>query len=274
MQPSDVSAVVCTLNSVSGIQQCLFSLREANVGEIIVVDGGSSDGTREIAAEIADRVLDDPGIGLGNARNIGIAAATGALILNMGSDNVVSQDDLKLMIEELTDGQFDGVSAQTFIEGQDFVSRGLNAWRKGRFLPGPAAVIGTPTLFLGDQLRRDPYDATRRFSDDSELCERWTKMHGSQFAISQARVSEVGKTTWAEVKVRCRMYGISDAEIYRTESQNWNAARKVKSFLHPIRVDFARPMKNLGAKEALQNFAFLSAFTALRYAAWIKASRR
>ena len=66
---ADVSAVVCTLNSISGIEPCLVSLRSSGVEEIIVVDAGSTDGTREVAGRLADRLLDDPGKGLGQERH-------------------------------------------------------------------------------------------------------------------------------------------------------------------------------------------------------------
>ena len=187
--PADVSAVVCTLNSISGIERCLKSLRAAGVQDLIVVDANSSDGTREIAEQLADKVLTDPGKGLGMARNIGIEHTTKPLILNMGSDNVMPVGELEKMIQALeqkNQGNRQGVSAQTLIEGDDYLSNGLNAWRKGRFLPGPAAVIGTPTLFIGETLRAHPYDPNRRFSDDSELCERWAKEFSATFAISDA----------------------------------------------------------------------------------------
>ena len=271
MQASDVSAVVCTLNSISGIDACLTSLKSAGVGELIVVDAGSVDGTREIAKSVADLVLDDPGTGLGNARNVGIRRSTKPLVLNMGSDNVMPDGQLQLMIDTLVDGGYQGVSARTLIAGEDFISLGLNAWRKGRFLPGPALVIGTPTLFDGDLLRRHPFDPTRVFSDDSELCERWTREFGAKFAISTAYVEEVGKTTWQEVKVRCRMYGISDEEVFRLGRQSgWSSGRQLKSVLHPLRVDFVEPLSRLPLKEAVVNAPFLGAFASMRYSHWLK----
>ena len=275
MQPHDVSAVICTKNSITGIEGCLGSLRAAGVGEIIVVDAHSTDGTREVANAKADLVLEDPGTGLGNARNIGIAQTTQPLILNMGSDNVMPSGQLQVMIDSLRNNEYQGVSAQTLIEGSDYVSRGLNAWRRGRFMPGPAAVIGTPTLFQGDLLRKHPYDPSRVFSDDSELCERWTREFGAKFAISDAYVTEVGKTSWEEVRVRCRMYGISDAEIYGLgRSEGWSASRKAASILHPLRADFVRPLKNLPLSDAVIAAPFLLAFTTLRYASWLGSTSR
>ena len=74
--PSDVSAVICTKNSIASIQACVQSLKDSGVGEIIVVDASSTDGTRVVADSLADLVLEDPGTGLGQARNIGIAASS------------------------------------------------------------------------------------------------------------------------------------------------------------------------------------------------------
>jgi glycosyltransferase involved in cell wall biosynthesis len=277
--PQDVSAVVCTMNSISGIERCLQSLRAAGVTELIVVDANSFDGTKEIAEQFADKVLTDPGQGLGMARNIGIEQTTKPLILNMGSDNVMPSGELEKMITALTkqtnvkDANLQGVSAQTFIEGDDYVSNGLNAWRKGRFLPGPAAVIGTPTLFNGNTLRAHPYDPTRRFSDDSELCERWAKEFGATFAISDAVVHEVGKTSWSEVVIRCKMYGISDAEVFKAgKKSGWGFKRRTKSYLHPARVDLVEPLMNLDASDKVKSLPFLVAFTAMRYDSWIKTS--
>jgi glycosyltransferase involved in cell wall biosynthesis len=273
--PSDVSAVICTMNSQVSIEACLTSLRRASVGQIIVVDAYSADGTRQIAEKHSDVVLNDPGIGLGNARNIGIAETTGALILNMGSDNVMPPAQLERMIDTLDRGSYQGVSAQTRIEGTNYPSKGLNAWRKGRFRPGPARVIGTPTLFIGDMLRTHPYDPERRFSDDSELCERWANEHGATFAISDAEVLEVGKTSWSEVQIRARMYGISDEDVYRRGAQGgWSLPRKVKSLAHPLTSDFLMPLSHAKPVDALSMAPFLAAFTALRYRYWIEASQQ
>jgi len=271
MTPQDVDAVVCTMNSISSIEQCLTSLRETEVGSIIVVDARSTDGSREIAEALADTVLVDPGIGLGNARNVGIAETTRPLILNIGSDNVMPPAQLQIMINTLESGDYAGVSAQTTIPGTSYLARGLNFWRAGRFRPGPASIIGTPTLMRGELLRATPFDLSARFSDDSELCERWTRDTGATFAISPAHVREVGKTSWNEVKVRAEMYGTSDYEIFsKGRKSGWSLPRKVRSLSHPLRSDLFEPIKHLTPRDGLQAAPFLLAFTTLRYYYWGK----
>jgi len=269
---TDVSVVVCTKNSISGIGACLNSLRESEVGEIIVVDAHSCDGTRQVSDLFADTVLEDPGIGLGNARNMGIATSTHELVLNFGSDNVLPPGQLQRMIDFLVVGDFAGVSAQTRVQGFSYNSRGLNAWREVRFPTGPRAVIGTPTLFLGELLRQNPYDSSRRFSDDSELCERWSHEFGARFAISDAYVEEIGKTNWNEIRIRAKMYGISDHEIFRAQNKSWDFRRRIQSLLHPLMADFLEPVRTLPMRDAVEFTPFLAEFTLLRYLGWVNAA--
>jgi Glycosyltransferases involved in cell wall biogenesis len=261
------------MNSIASIEACLKSLRDAEVGEVIVVDASSTDGTHAVADRLAHVVLEDPGIGLGNARNLGICATSKPLILNMGSDNVLPPGQLEVMTQELEEGNYSGVSAQTRIEGTSYPSKGLNAWRRGRFRPGLVSVIGTPTLFRGDLLRAHPYDPQRVFSDDSELCERWAAQFGATFAISHAEVLEQGKTSWSEVRIRARMYGISDHDVYqRGVQQGWTFRRKIRSLAHPIVADVFTPVRHLKPREAATAAPFLVAFAASRYQSWIRSA--
>ena len=272
---NDVSAVVCTMNSIAGISECLRSLRESGIEEIIVVDASSTDGTREVARELADLVLTDPGSGLGRARNVGIEKTTKPLILNMGSDNVMPAGEVQKMIDYLVSHDYQGVSAQTVIEGDDWISSGLNTWRQGRFPEGEVSIIGTPTLFPGDLLRSHPYDQRRQHSDDSELCERWAKKFDARFGISDATCLEIGKATWAEIRARCRNYGVSDAENYANGRQSgWTVTRRVQSLTYPFKKDFLTPLSSPHTKVTPKFVGFLSVFVLLRYQAWISNSHK
>ena len=272
-QPSDVSAVICTKNSIASIQACLQSLKDSEVGEIIVVDASSADGTRAIADSLADLVLEDPGTGLGQARNIGIAASSKDFILNMGSDNVMPPGQIQRMLATLTKGSVAGVSAQTRIAGSGYIAFGLNTWRSGRFRPGPASVIGTPTLFRGDLLRASPFSPERSFSDDSELCERWHRDFNATFAISEAYLYEQGKVSWNELWVRCRMYGISDAEVFNGgRDSGWPVSRQIRSLTHPLKADVIEPITHTPITKAVRALPFLVAFASMRYAGWAHAA--
>jgi glycosyltransferase involved in cell wall biosynthesis len=83
-----ISVVVCAYNGDQLIEKCLTSLEGCGYPdlEIIVCNDGSTDRTAEIARSFACRVLDLPRVGLGSARNAGLAAATGEIIAFMDAD--------------------------------------------------------------------------------------------------------------------------------------------------------------------------------------------
>jgi len=99
-----VSTVVCSYNGASTLEQCLTSLRAVDYPdhEVILVDDGSTDGTREIAARFPDvRTVHQPNQGLSVARNVGLAAATGQVIAYTDSDCYADPDWLTLLVHRL-----------------------------------------------------------------------------------------------------------------------------------------------------------------------------
>jgi rSAM/selenodomain-associated transferase 2 len=84
---SRLSIIVPTLNEAAGVAATLARLQPLRITghEVIVVDGGSSDGTRAAAAPLADRVLAAPR-GRASQMNAGAAAALGDVLLFLHAD--------------------------------------------------------------------------------------------------------------------------------------------------------------------------------------------
>jgi glycosyltransferase involved in cell wall biosynthesis len=89
---SSVSVIIPCRNEQGFIAACLESVigndYPRQLVEILVVDGASTDGTREIVASIAGRhsgvrMLDNPERTTPAGLNIGVASATGAIVLRM-----------------------------------------------------------------------------------------------------------------------------------------------------------------------------------------------
>jgi len=88
-----LSIVMPALNEASGIAAALEALAplRGRGGEVIVVDGGSRDGTPERAAPLADRVLAAPR-GRAAQMNVGAAAAHGDVLLFLHADTRLLED--------------------------------------------------------------------------------------------------------------------------------------------------------------------------------------
>src|SRR5262249_53227725 len=99
-----VSVVVCSYNGGRTLDQCLRSLLELDYPdyEVILIDDGSTDDTRAIAARFPEvRAIHQANLGLSEARNVGLRAATGAVVAYTDSDCVVDPDWLTLLVYQL-----------------------------------------------------------------------------------------------------------------------------------------------------------------------------
>jgi len=83
-----ISVVVCTYNGSRTLRDCLEGLRRIEYPnfEVIVVDDGSTDGVRLIAAPYDVRMIRTENRGLSAARNTGWQAATGEIIAYTDDD--------------------------------------------------------------------------------------------------------------------------------------------------------------------------------------------
>jgi len=79
-----LSAVVLTKNEATEIVDCLASLRFCD--DVLVVDSGSSDATRELARAAGARVVEHEFVTFAESRNFGLDQALGEWVLSVDAD--------------------------------------------------------------------------------------------------------------------------------------------------------------------------------------------
>ena len=109
--PGTLSVVVPTLDEAAALPATLAAARQPGVAEIIVVDGGSRDGTLAAARPLADRVLEVPR-GRAQQMNAGAAAARGDVLLFLHADTRLPAGFAQAIARALADpavvgGRFD-----------------------------------------------------------------------------------------------------------------------------------------------------------------------
>lgn len=95
---TDISVIIPTWNEEKYLPRCLSSLvnqSRKESFEIVVVDGGSTDRTVEVARKYADKVLVEPGQRVGASRNIGAQEAEGEIFAFIDADTIASVDWLE-----------------------------------------------------------------------------------------------------------------------------------------------------------------------------------
>ena len=92
-----ISIVIPTYNCAFSLEECLHSVRSQNYPrdllELIIIDGFSTDSTREVASQYGAIILDNKDITHTSGRAIGIEQSSGELVLCIDSDNVLFGND-------------------------------------------------------------------------------------------------------------------------------------------------------------------------------------
>jgi rSAM/selenodomain-associated transferase 2 len=196
MKPPRLAIVIPVLNEAARLPALLAALQPLRTrgAELIVADGGSGDGSRELAAPFVDQVLDAP---RGRARqmNAGAAVAQGEVLLFLHADTTLPADADRLIAQALARG-FAWGRFDVRIEG------------RSRWLPVVGFLMNLRSrwtgIATGDQamfVRRDVFEQLGGFPDqplmeDIELSKRLLA-RGLRPACLRTRVTTSGRR-WDE----------------------------------------------------------------------------
>ncbi len=160
-----VGVVIVTHNSLATIAPCLRSVLTtlSAADEVIVVDNGSWDGTREYLERIASRWdgvtlrLNDRNLGFSRACNQGIASVRGDLVVLLNPDTIVPRGWLARMASHLRD---EGVGAV------GPVSDGVAGLQKHELYLGGVVLPRNASV---EEIARALHDQNRGASVDTKL---------------------------------------------------------------------------------------------------------
>lgn len=185
MRAPKVSVVVPTFNVARYVGECLASVRAQTLAnwECIVVDDGSSDGTRERIRESADpriRLIGQSNKGVSAARNVGLANATGSYLLFLDGDDLLHPEALSRLATQL-DAYPDAVAAYgtmwaIFEDGSSYPQKPLHR-RKRKFQSGDLLermMRGENVPLIGaTMVRTETARELGGFRTDLRLSEDW-----------------------------------------------------------------------------------------------------
>jgi glycosyltransferase involved in cell wall biosynthesis len=129
-----VSVVVPMYNELGAIDECLAAFDAQTYPhallEVLVVDGASTDGSREVVEAMARerawlRVVDNPARRIPVGCNVGLHAATGDVVCFFSSHGVPSPTFVERVVAVLRDSDAVGVGGTYLHVGQDPTSRGI-----------------------------------------------------------------------------------------------------------------------------------------------------
>jgi glycosyltransferase involved in cell wall biosynthesis len=204
MEPLDVTVVIPTLDEAESIKGVVDEIPRDLVREIIVVDGGSRDGTAEMAESAGARVVVPGQSGYGRACAAGIAAAAPGcgILVFMDGDGADRGDLMARLVEPIHGGNFDFVIASRALGERE---PGSMSWHQ--LLAGYLAGVGTRVLYGVRYTDMCAYRAVRRDCLDGlgmrEMTYGWNVEMQMKAARMGLRILEV------PMPYRCRSGGKS-----------------------------------------------------------------
>ncbi len=179
--PKSISVIIPTYNYGRFIAEALQSVLRQTLrpDEIVVVDDGSSDETRDVVSGFGEDVkyVYQANAGVCAARNVGVAESKSEVIAFMDADDTMESESLEKQIAPIAEEDdvglvhcglrlFDDESGETIelqLEGgADGVANNLLLW-EGPGIAGPGAVLVT----------REAFDAVGGFDTDMKVGEDW-----------------------------------------------------------------------------------------------------
>jgi glycosyltransferase involved in cell wall biosynthesis len=113
-----VSVVIPTFNEADSITGVIQEIPHDLVREVIIADGGSTDGTQALARAAGATVL-DAGRGYGRACHLGAKMAQGSIIVFLDGDGADRADLLGVIIQPILTGTHDFVLASRTLGQRD-----------------------------------------------------------------------------------------------------------------------------------------------------------
>lgn len=245
----DVSVVVPVRDDAPHVGRCLESILAQRLDglsmEVVVVDGGSIDGTRDIVVRAAERdhrirVLDNPAGRVSPALNIGMRAARGRFLVRMDAHAEYDEDYIRESVRLLEDKGLDAVGGrQVPVPGADTATaRAIAAVQETRFglgggrhrragYEGPAETLWLGTFRVEIVDRVGGFDEALFRSEDNEFYQRVRDAGGKLWISPSIGARYVCRPTLAAFARQCFTTG---TEILPTMRRNPRAM----SFRHLV----------------------------------------
>ena len=224
-----VSIITVCYNSAATIEQSFQSVFSQDYPkiELVVVDGGSTDGTLEIIDKYRDQIgqkLSEPDDGIYHAMNKGLALATGDVIGILNSDDFYTNNSIiSAVVKELSKDSVDAVYGDVTIVSSRNIKKIVRYYSSKSFRPEGLAhgyMPAHPTFFTMKKfyLRQGGFKTDYVIAADYELLIRFLlkdKLRTKYMELNMVTMRLGGRTSsslWG--------YYILNKEVIRACAEN------------------------------------------------------
>jgi len=230
----DVSVQIITLNEAADISDCLSAVAAQKVTEILIIDGGSTDDTCEIAASHGAVVISAPDLGRGAARALGYQSTQHRYVAMVDADDRVPPGWLESLLLELQAGDYAALQGSLRVKDPvNFWERGWNEYFIESIQPTvKSRMVGHPAVYTREDLVATLNDIGHDHEDTqlSILYEQRGLRQGISAAVSYRTVSG----TWKENRDKWIAYGRGYRDLVRKHPEKGASIRRHILWTIPI----------------------------------------
>ncbi|MDD4766344.1 MAG: glycosyltransferase family 2 protein [Desulfotomaculaceae bacterium] len=209
-----ITVLLCTLNEEKNLPYVLPRLPKG-IDEILIVDGGSTDNTVEVAKKLCPsaRVVFQPGKGKGDALRYGIRRARGDIIVMFDADGSMAPEEIPRFVKPL-------------LEGYDFV-------KGSRFLPGGGTSDMTRHRIFGNWVFTTLTNIFHR-TKYTDLCYGYNAFWKKAF--KKVFFKGNGFEVETEINIKINKAGLKVIEVPSFETERINGEGKLHSLKDGYRI--------------------------------------
>lgn len=222
-QSVTVSVVIPTRNEAANLPHVLAQM--TGFDEVIVVDGGSTDGTKEVAKSYCPGVvvIEQTGTGKGNALACGFRAARGDVVVMIDADMSMEPSEIPRLVNALARGP------HTYVKGSRLMANGGSEDFTRTRRTGNRILVGMVNLLYGTRFTDLCYGFIGFWRRDLELLGFGSTADGTERATRRLRSMGFEVETLLNVRAvragldvievpsfeRARLYGQSNLKVVR-----------------------------------------------------------
>jgi cellulose synthase/poly-beta-1,6-N-acetylglucosamine synthase-like glycosyltransferase len=266
-----VSIVVPARNAEEIIGRCIESLLDMDFPEdereIIIVDNGSTDGTKEVVSRHPVRYLYEAEAGVASARNAGFRAAAGEIVAFTDSDCVVAGDWLKKLVARFEDesvtacaGKVVALEPTTIVEKYTVYRRILEQEKMleaNRKCSPPFAITANAAFRKSALEKVGGFTPELRLAgEDADLFWRLQWQGHKIEYVPDAVVYHKHRTTVRGLFRQCYLYGRGNAQLFTRHRERFGKKSwvDVKPYIWLAKAVLKTPYSIIVGKNTLEMF--------------------
>jgi glycosyltransferase involved in cell wall biosynthesis len=205
-----ISVIIPTLNEVGCLRKVIEEIPEI-VTEIIVVDGGSTDGTIELAKSLGVKVVIQEKKGLGDALMLGIKSSHEDIVVLLDGDGSFNPYDIKGLV--------------------NLIQQGNEVVFGTRYHPDSGSQDDTPIRYLGNQFFTGLIRLIYKVNLSDSL---FMYVAAKKIALETLNLKFPGFEFCIEFPIKVHLSGLSYTEMPSFERKRIAGKSKVNAFIHGL----------------------------------------